>query len=433
MNKTQATLEGYIDSGEKMEIGENKIHYELIPEEIPSEWSLIKLKNLVKRKTSRIDPEDMVDQKYVSLKHMGEGEARILKCDTAEDVSSAKYNFKSGDILFGKLRPYFRKVAIPKFDGICSTDINVIRPTDKVDRNFLFYSLFREDFIDFATKTSTGTRMPRADWKKLDEMYIALPRKKIQEKIGNLLYELDEKIEVNNRLNQLLGDLAEAVFKEWFVDFGPYNDFKESELGDIPEMFKIYNLSEIGDFRNGINYSADEEGRKYDIVNARDVIHNRFIDRKELDSVTVPEKRANKYEIKEEDILISRSAVPGKPATIISENRDKIIFSGFIIRFRIKNYYLHNYALFQLNRLERILSSKSEGTTLKNITQKTLKNIVIPVPPKDELNKFNDFITNVKNKTKVLKDSSECLSKIRDTLLSKLMSGEIRVNDLEIK
>jgi hypothetical protein len=105
----------------------------------------------------------------------------------AKDVSSQKYAFEKNDILFGKLRPYFRKVALAKFDGICSTDINVIKPTEIVGRDFLFYTLFRQDFIDVADKTSTGTRMPRADWSKLTDMKVALPPLEEQKKISSIM------------------------------------------------------------------------------------------------------------------------------------------------------------------------------------------------------------------------------------------------------
>ncbi len=112
---------------------------------------------------------------YIGLEHIEESKLRLNGIGSSDDVSSNKYRFGSGDVLFGKLRPYFRKVVQPDFDGICSTDIWVINATDKSDNDFLFYFFSNQDLIDLSYSSSSGTRMPRADWKFLSQTVWNIP------------------------------------------------------------------------------------------------------------------------------------------------------------------------------------------------------------------------------------------------------------------
>ncbi len=114
---------------------------------------------------------------------------------------SQKFKFVSDDILFGKLRPYFRKVYRPKFDGICSTDIWVLRAKKGFDQGFLFYVFTNQEFIDVSNSGSSGTRMLRADWDHLSETEWRIPPLPIQRPSADILSALDEKIELNSQTN----------------------------------------------------------------------------------------------------------------------------------------------------------------------------------------------------------------------------------------
>lgn len=107
-------------------------------------------------------PASMKDTPYVELEHISEGTLSILGHGIVRDVKSPKYEFQSGDILFGKLRPCFRKVVRPNFDGVCFTDIWVVRAKRNIDQFFLYYTMANPLFINFATNASEGTKMPQA-------------------------------------------------------------------------------------------------------------------------------------------------------------------------------------------------------------------------------------------------------------------------------
>ena len=111
-----------------------------------------------------VSPSDLGDTPYIGLEHIGENTLSLVGTGVASSVTSTKFRFRRGDILFGKLRCYFRKVVRAPFDGICSTDIWVTRAEEGVDQNFLYYCMTSQAFVDFANAGSEGTRMPRTKW-----------------------------------------------------------------------------------------------------------------------------------------------------------------------------------------------------------------------------------------------------------------------------
>src|SRR5690625_1123885 len=170
----------------------------------------------------KVSPKEVdPSTKYIGLEHIGEGTLSLNGYGFASDINSSKAVFEKGDILFGKLRPYFRKVIIAPFDGICSTDIWVVKPKNGIDRNFLFYWMASQDFVDEVTRSSEGTRMPRAKWEVAIQIEIPDVTVIKQQKIGEILYTFDQKIQLNQQTNKTLEAMAQAIFKSWFVDFEP--------------------------------------------------------------------------------------------------------------------------------------------------------------------------------------------------------------------
>ena len=168
-----------------------------------------------------VDPASVGDIPYIGLEHIGEGTLSLLDHGVASDVTSTKTLFKQGDILFGKLRPYFRKVIRAPFDGICSTDIWTVRAKEGIDQGYLYYCMASQPFVDFATSGSIGTRMPRAKWEYVSQYSLPIPTLSEQREIAHILESLDDKIELNRRMNETLEAIAQALFKSWFVDFDP--------------------------------------------------------------------------------------------------------------------------------------------------------------------------------------------------------------------
>lgn len=153
----------------------------LCPEKIKR--SSMTLKTACKSITNRVYPEDFnSDTKYVGFEHLSSGNYYSMDYSGTEGVVSQKLSFKSGDILYGKIRPYLRKAALTDFEGICSSDLVVLRPTSD-DYSLILAALFASEiFASLAMNTVKGTKMPRADWSLLEKTEIAkLNEKELQE------------------------------------------------------------------------------------------------------------------------------------------------------------------------------------------------------------------------------------------------------------
>ena len=184
-----------------------------------NEWQIKTFSDCATLIRESVSPSDLDDTPYIGLEHIGENTLSLVGHDVASSVTSTKSRFKQGDILFGKLRCYFRKVIRAPFDGICSTDIWVTRAREGVDQGFLYYCMASQSFIDFADAGSEGTRMPRTTWEWVSHYKIPLPALSEQRQIAYLLGTLDDKIELNRQMNKTLEVMARAIFKSWFVDF----------------------------------------------------------------------------------------------------------------------------------------------------------------------------------------------------------------------
>jgi type I restriction enzyme S subunit len=143
--------------------------------ELPEGWAVAQLAELASPSTAKVEPDQRPDTPYLSLEHIESQTNRIVGQGTGADVNSTKAVFQAGDVLYGKLRPYLNKVAIPQFEGICSTDILVFPPRPHVDSPFLMYFLSRREVVEFASHHSTGVQLPRIGFGTLGTVEVPLP------------------------------------------------------------------------------------------------------------------------------------------------------------------------------------------------------------------------------------------------------------------
>ncbi len=238
---------------------------------MPGEWTPIRFGQMARLVRDTVNPAEAVGLPYIGLEHIGEGSLSLVGLGVAENATSFKYRFQRGDILFGKLRPYFRKVIRATFEGICSTDIWVCQPRIGVDAGFLFYLMASDLFIEPVVRASEGTKMPRAQWEFACDLELSLPTLLEQRAIAHILGTLNDKIELNRRMSETLEAMARALFKSWFVDFDPvrakadgrwrrgqslpglpahlYDLFPsrlvDSELGEIPEGWGVKAIGDV--------------------------------------------------------------------------------------------------------------------------------------------------------------------------------------------
>lgn len=172
---------------------------------VPEEWEVVNYNYFGKEirrniKKEKLNPEDL----YVGLEHLPVRSLILRKWDTTESVESDKLMFEKGEILFCKIRPYLHKVALAPFNGICSTDTIVIKPSSEMFKFYAAMISISNVFIDFAYLTSTGTKMPRADWKVLKRFNCFYPGDKLLKKFNNNVSVLFNEESLLNKQNAML-------------------------------------------------------------------------------------------------------------------------------------------------------------------------------------------------------------------------------------
>ncbi len=391
-------------------------------------------------------PNESFGKPYIGLEHIEQGTLRLNSIGIAEDVTSTKSNFKKGDILFGKLRPYFRKVVRTKCDGICSTDIWVVRAKGGVDQGFLFYWMASKEFVDIANQGAEGTKMPRAKWDFVTKIKQTVPPLPEQKAIASILGALDDKIELNRKMNETLEAMARAIFKSWFVDFLPVrakesartqtgapilskeiselfpDELEDSPLGKIPKGWRVGYLDEIADYLNGLALQKYPPENDYEFLPVIKIAQLRKDSTEGSDKASVNINPA--YVVSDGDILFSWSG--SLEVVIWCGGRGAL--NQHLFKVTSKNYHKWFYYLWTKHHLSNFQTiAAGKATTMGHIQRHHLATAKVLVPPPNLLKAMDTIMSPVIENKIVNSVQSLTLASIRDTLLPKLLSGEIRI------
>ncbi len=401
-----------------------------------------------------VSPSECGNAPYVGLEHIGEGTLSLLDHGVASDVTSTKAQYHSGDILFGKLRPYFRKVIRPRFDGICSTDIWVVQPIGDVDPGYLFYLMASQQFVDFATAGSEGKKMPRAKWEHVSRYPVPLPPLDEQRRIARILGTLDDKIELNRRMSETLEAMAQALFKSWFVDFDPVrakaegrptglppdldalfpDSFQDSELGKIPEGWRVGLLGDIAKTVRGRSYrSAELAESDTALVTLKSFARGGGYRPEGLKPYTgkyKPEQVIEPGELVIACTDVTQAAeVVGRPALVLPDQR----FTTLVASLDTMILRPHDIDATPVSYLYGLTSSPAfashtyahvTGTTVLHLQKDAVPEFRFPISPIEVIEAFGNLASTTASRAAETAVESERLSLHRDNLLQHLISNE---------
>lgn len=299
--------------------------------------------------------------------------------------------------------------------------VAIIRPkADVLDSAFLKYYLLnpktKDLLLGLASSGATRNALTKA---MIENLEVIAPDIETQRRIAALLTALDDKIELNRRMNETLEGIAGAVWGEWF---GQYAGGEE-----LPEGWRWGKLGEFGEFKNGVNYGREDTGdTEFKIVSVKELVASDYILPDNLSSIPMDAKKAKAYLLKKDDIVIVRSASPGETALMVRDFPN-IIYSGFAIRFRPNESVYKFYLFYLLQKFRENLDSLSNGTTLKNINQELLTNFECNYPPQNLIDSFNKICEPIMEKIYENHIQSRTLTALRDALLPRLMSGSLEL------
>lgn len=187
-----------------------------------------KLSDICEYRKGKVNTSNLTLKTYISTENMLPDKAGVVEANSLPSTRLVQ-EYKEHDTLVSNIRPYFKKIWQAKHDGGCSNDVLVFQGKANVDKDFLYYILANDDFFAYSMATSKGTKMPRGDKKSIMQYELQLFDIKIQKKIVSILKLLDKKIELNNAINNNLEQQAIAIFDNMF----PNISTAEKTIGDI--------------------------------------------------------------------------------------------------------------------------------------------------------------------------------------------------------
>ena len=378
------------------------------------EWKECKLSDICDYGKDRIEVSSLDNSNYISTENMLPNRAGITIATT---LPTGEYtpSFEIDDTLVSNIRPYFKKIWKATFSGGCSADVLVFKAKENVSKEYFYYVLADDEFFKYSMTTSKGTKMPRGDKTSIMNYPIKLPPLPSQQKIAAILSSLDDKIELNNKINTNLEQQAQALFKNWFVDFAPFD-------GKMPEGWKVGKLSDIADYLNGLAMQKfrpleDEEGLP--VLKIKELRQGCYDESSELCS---PLKVKPEYIIHDGDVIFSWSG------SLLVD-----IWCGgtcglnqHLFKVTSQTYEKWFYYLWTKHHLDKfIFLAADKATTMGHIKREELDKAEVVIPDDKTYQNLTSVIKPFIDEIINNRIENRKLSQIRDGLLPKLMNGEI--------
>lgn len=378
---------------------------------------------------------------FVEMKDLSESQKFVLPSQLKEIKGGAR--FQNFDTLFARITPCLQNGKICQVKGLKnsigfgSTEFLVFRGKEGISNTDFVYYLSRYDVVrKFAEQNMIGTSgRQRISKDAFENIELLLPDLPTQTAIAEILSSLDDKIELNNKINQELETLAQTLFKQWFIDFEFPNENGEpykssggeilgSELGEIPKEWKVDSLDNIAEFLNGLALQKFPPESDYEFLPVIKIKELRQKDTSNSDkaSINIPEK----YIIEDGDVLFSWSG----SLMIDFWTNGKGALNQHLFKVTSKKYPKWYYYLWTKHHLTEFISiAESKATTMGHIQRQHLTNARVLVPPEDIITNFSLVFEPIISK--IIDNRIECgeLIKLRDTLLPKLISGELEINE----
>jgi len=411
----------------------------------PPGWEVCPLCELCEPRGEIVDPADADCEVYVGLEHIDSGAPRLRRWGAPGDVRSAKALFHPGDVLFGKLRPYLEKAVLADCYGICSTDIIVLKPLRRrVLPQFLAYVLHTPEFVAYATSTMRGVNHPRTSWQAISEFKVLVPPVEEQRKIAAVLSAVQEAKEKTEAVIEAAKALKRALLKYLFtygpvpVDQADRVELKETEAGLIPLEWEAVTIGEVAHVRGGYGFPHRYQGRT-----AGQFPFYKVSDMNTPGNETVM-LRANNYV--DTDVLEDLRAKPFPPGTVIFPkiggavytNKKRILLQPSLVDNNVMGVTVADtdrcmpeFLFWTLQNID--LGQLASRGPLPSITAQRVKRYVVALPPLEEQQRIVDTLRAVESKLQAERERRSALETLFKALLRDLMTGRIRVNDLDLE
>lgn len=372
---------------------------------------------------------------YIDISSVGTGTLQgTQRLQIGGAPSRAKRIVRNGDTLLATVRPNLRSFWFarnPQENAIASTGFAVLRAGKDIDARFLYFTVTNQPFTDFLTANAKGAAYPAVDTDTIERAEIFLPPLPTQRKIAAVLSVYDDLIENNLRRIKILEEMAQNLYREWFVKFRfpghQHARFTDSPLGTIPEEWEVKTLGKLADqIRDGVNPdSVDPETPYFGLEH---------LPRKSIslaDWGLASEVQSTKLLFKKGDILFGKIrpyfhkvGVAPLPGVCSSDT--------IVIRPRAAEWFCLVLGCTSSAEFVEHATATSQGTKMPRANWDVLVKYQIHIPPQPILGQFNEFMSQIVSQLHNFVFRNQALRRTRDLLLPKLISGEVDVSGLDI-
>lgn len=374
-------------------------------------------------------PYDKNKPTYLRITDINDdGTINFLDLKSVDDEDSNKYLLKENDIVFARTgnstgRSYFYQKEHGDF-VYAGFLIKFSIDPQKVNPKILKYYTHSQEYYNWVKSFDTGGTRGNINAKTFGDMPISLPKRCVQDKIVGILSALDSKIENNNKINANLEAQAQALFKSWFVDFTPFKDqpFVDSELGPIPQGWKVGKLGDIA------LQSTEKVLTRNDVKVLSPITTGKLVLSEEYFTKQVFSKSIRNYKI------VKQGAFAYNPArvNIGSLGMNEFKFDGCVSPVYVVFECLKGYSFFfdlfrKTEFFKQAVISFAIGGVRQTLNYSDFALIDATIPPLNIVQSFNEIYLHLKKKISINEKENQRLAALRDTLLPKLMSGEIKL------
>lgn len=436
-----------------------------------SKWEKIKLKEVVDIITTKVDVSQISLCDYISTENMLTNFGGISIANSKPSTGKIT-KFHSGDILFSNIRTYFKKLWLADRTGGCSNDVIVFRPKKNINSNYILSVLMDQKFIEHTVLTSKGTKMPRGDKTAILDYEFNLAPDKYCQHIAKTNTLIFSKLKSNEVINKSLEQMSQTLFKSWFVDFDPVIDnaldvgnpipealqtraklrqkvrnsadfkplpaeirslfpseFEETELGWVPKGWESETFDSFCDLiQSGGTPSRKEssfwDGGTIKWLSSGEVKGKIVLDTKEKITDIGLLNSSSKLWEKYTTVVAMYGATAGEVCII----GDKMAANQACCGLYSKKFpfFVYNFVCNKANEL----ASKATGSAQQNLNKLIISTTKFICPSNDIITIFEDNVTPLFMKWFSNSSENNTLTALRDTLLPKLISGDLSLEDL---
>lgn len=381
-----------------------------------------------------VKPVEHPDALYLGLEHLAPGRLVRKGGGRASEMRSTTSAFQPDDVLYGKLRPYLDKAVLADKEGVCTTELLVLRAKAHVDPRFIATVIHSPGFLEYAISGTTGVQHPRTSWAHIREFVVPGFTLKEQRRIADLIWLVHEAIGLSEKLVQEGQALKRSAMQMLFTHGLRNEAHKETEIGSVP---KSWNMLPLGDLCIGSD-SVDlrEEGsRKIEYVDVSSVSRE-FLRIESTSRFVLKDApgRARKRILTDDVLFATVRPTLLRVALVPAHLNNQVCSTAFCVLRRKHEITASHfiYYLVQRDQFVQQLALIETGASYPAVTDRIVKEQMVPVPNIEEQHEIVKILNAVDRKIDLHRKKRAVLDDLFKALLHKLMIGELRVNNLDL-